>query len=80
VAAGKCYTGFSNDDAIDFYNRVNQGFNDGAINNLFGLDQFADDDTEALVLTAKMSLLQINIYQQVTICARTFQQLHETAA
>jgi hypothetical protein len=70
-AAGKCYHGFSNDDAITFYQTLNQEFNDGNINNLFGLDQFAADDTEALVLTAKMSLLQITIYQQLIMMGST---------
>lgn len=48
-----------------FYRQLNDKFNSGNINNLFGLDQFPADDTEALVLAAKMSLLQVNLYQQL---------------
>jgi hypothetical protein len=61
-----CYaTGTSWRGAQDFYIGLSHSFNGGNINNLFGLDQFALDDTEALVVSAKMSLLQVNIWQQL---------------
>jgi hypothetical protein len=64
-AAGKCWTGVSRDTVQDFYRQLNAIFNSGNINNLFGLDPFPADNTDALVLSAKMSLLQVNIYQQL---------------
>lgn len=48
-----------------FYTTLYKKFNNGNTNNLFGLDQFDGDDTEALVLGAKMSLFQINLLQQL---------------
>lgn len=55
----------SNQGVQDFYNKLNDVFNSGNVNNLDGLDPFPADDTDALVLTAKMSLLQVNIFQQL---------------
>jgi hypothetical protein len=67
AAAGQCWTGISRDGVQAFYRQLNDKFNSGNINNLFGLDQFPADDTEALVLAAKMSLLQVNLYQQLIL-------------
>jgi hypothetical protein len=61
-----CYaSGASFKGAQDLFTQLSHSFNNGNINNLFGLDQFPPGDTEALVLGAKMSLFQVNLYQQL---------------
>ncbi len=62
----RCYTsGISRQGARDFFTAVSNKFNGGNINNLYGLNQFGPGDMESLVLGAKMTLLQINLYQQL---------------
>jgi hypothetical protein len=61
----------SRSGAQAFYAQLSDKFNSGNINNLFGLDQFPPGDTEALVLASKMSLMQINLLQQLIMAGST---------
>jgi hypothetical protein len=65
-ASGNCYsTGTSWTGVQEFYITQRAKFDSGDLDNLFGLDQFPLDDVQALVVGATMSLMQINMYEQL---------------
>jgi hypothetical protein len=55
----------SRSGAIDQYETWLGSFDSTNINGLYGLDQFAMDNTDALIVAAKMSLLHVNTLQQL---------------